>query len=79
MGKGPKAGYRSRRSVRKPYLVSCIEYVGGHAELAKLLDISSERITNWIYTDVRVPIKFAEEIEKKTKGKFKRNKLRPKE
>lgn len=61
--KSKKIGRRSTRSVRKPTLKLIID-IYGNSNLARALGITPPRISNWLYTDVRVPPRYAKIMEK---------------
>jgi hypothetical protein len=52
-----KLGRKPRRKVLKPNLKLVVD-ICGNSNLARLLGISSHRITNWLYTRTYVPRKY---------------------
>lgn len=61
---------------QKKSLNELINYVGGPARLAKLLDVSVQVVTNW-KSRGRISATMATEVERKTGGLFTRKQLRP--
>lgn len=61
---------------QKKSLNELINYVGGPARLAMLLDVSVQVVTNW-KSRGRISATMATEVERKTGGLFTRAALRP--
>lgn len=53
-----------------------VDYFGSQCEMARLLSTSQQNISNWVRTN-KVPAHWVLRIEKLSKGKFKRNAIRP--
>ena len=65
-------GRKTNAPVTKKKLLKLVRLYGSATKLAKVLGISRSSISNWLHTDIRMPISLAVEIEVITKGKFKR-------
>lgn len=61
---------------QKKSLNELIDYVGGPARAAALLDVSVQVVTNW-RSRGRISATMATEVERKTNGLFTRRQLRP--
>ena len=68
---------KPRNNIKKPELQKAIDMIGGVVLMSEKLNIVPSNISNWLHSDVKIPIKHAISIEQLTKGKVSAKNLRP--
>jgi DNA-binding transcriptional regulator YdaS (Cro superfamily) len=58
-------------------LKKAIKLLGGQTLLAKILGISQQTVSTWIWRDKRLPVKYVLIVEKLTDSRVLRQELRP--
>lgn len=68
---------RTDRPITKPALKKAVDILGGVTNLALELQVSHGNVSDWLYTDQKVPCHHVPKIVEATKWKVKPEELRP--
>ena len=74
---GSKGGPKPTRKITKEALKRAIDIVGGVTNLSLDIGVSPSSVSDWLYTDLKVPCHHVPAIVRATKGKVKPEELRP--
>lgn len=72
-----KGGPKPKRKITKTALKKAIDIVGGVTNLALDVGVSPANVSDWLYTDLKVPCHHVPKIVEATNWKVKPEELRP--
>ena len=75
--KEKRSGRPPSRPITKPALMKAVKFVGGTTKLCLAIGVSDGKVSNWLYTDEKVPAHHVPKIVVATQGKIRPEELRP--